>query len=106
MVVIIISNPDFVDLIKPERICYNSARAIYMQQQNQNGAEKKYLKVKRNAAQQNTKSNERNWLKINIRLFSFFTMAVRLSKLPKRLTAFHLWMVYQLTRSVGQQRRT
>lgn len=27
-------------------------------------------------------------------------MAVRLSKLPKRLTAFHLWMVYQLTWSV------
>jgi hypothetical protein len=39
MVVIIISNPDFVDLIKPERICYNLARAIYMQQI-QNGAEK------------------------------------------------------------------
>lgn len=26
-------------------------------------------------------------------------MAVRLSKLPKRLTAFHLWIVYHLTSS-------
>lgn len=73
-------------------------------------APKKYLKVKQSAAQENTKSNERNWLDKHQTFFvSFFYHGREVEQVAKAADGLPFVdgvPADAVGRSVGQQRRT